>query len=678
MWKKLLMIGLSMVLSVSLMARTFAEDVVKEPRVEALAPLHETTPRTPSTKGFLDCPFPIVDAYNLSEHTYGLLGVEVMGDVMWTTAFELYGDNYVFIVDMTTHEVIDSFVQPTTSTYGWRDMAYDGQYVYASDGDSISVIDPNTYEVVNTLFPEDNDLSVYRALAYDGDSIVATNWSTDDNVWKFATDGSGARAITTGGVGGTYGAYGLAWDPVLNGFWLSGQSPNSASIVWLPYDAANGVIDEANINAFPAVFSDDFAGGCDLDDDYLYYVDQSADMVFVYRVHPDAIDLGVAYLDGVSPYVVVGESVAPVIYVKNFGLTPVTSATVTVTILDENSNTVYQETYPVSTLNPQEIDTIEANPWVAEPVGNYTVIAQVSCVNDGEQRDDVWMQSFSVVNIHSGGPDGYGYTFVDSDDPSGAVDFEWIDATALGTQLSYVSFGDDRWETVDLPFSFPFYNMHIESLWVCSNGFLSTDFFYGSYSNTPLPIDMANGFIGGFWTDLSPQDGNGVWYYEDPDGQFVVFQWDNVPHYGSGGPYTFEIILYANGDIKMQYLSVAPPLDDFTIGIQGDYGNNDFYLQYACDGEPTAPHDSLAIYFQRPLVPDFATDFEADEGGFSTVTGGWEWGTPTIGPDAAHSGVNVWGTVLDDYYSSNAYYELLSPLMVANTDNPYFTFYHWY
>ncbi len=58
-----------------------------------------------------------------------------------------------------------------------------------------------------------------------------------------------------------------------------------------------------------------------------------------------------------------------------------------------------------------------------------------------------------------------------------------------------------------------------------------------------------------------------------------------------------------------------------------------------------------ASFFVYDAVP-FFTDLEADDAGLVPVQGEWEWGVPTYPPDlvaqGAHSGVNVWGTNLDD------------------------------
>jgi hypothetical protein len=85
--------------------------------------------------------------------------------------------------------------------------------------------------------------------------------------------------------------------------------------------------------------------------------------------------------------------------------------------------------------------------------------------------------------------------------------------------------------------------------------------------------------------------------------------------------------------------------------------------------------------YTGPLVAEeiYGQDFEGDDGGF-TVTGSvWEWGVPTLGPDQAHSGQRVWGTVLEDYYPNDADARLETPAIdLTNIHEPQLSFWHWY
>lgn len=70
-------------------------------------------------------------------------------------------------------------------------------------------------------------------------------------------------------------------------------------------------------------------------------------------------------------------------------------------------------------------------------------------------------------------------------------------------------------------------------------------------------------------------------------------------------------------------------------------------------------------------------DFEYNDGGFvpSPATNGWQWGTS--GSAGAHSGVKVWGTMLDQQYPNNVTWTLTSP-MVQIGSNFALEFWHRY
>src|SRR4051812_42136327 len=66
----------------------------------------------------------------------------------------------------------------------------------------------------------------------------------------------------------------------------------------------------------------------------------------------------------------------------------------------------------------------------------------------------------------SGGPDSYGYSYVDNNSASGPTYSASVftNATTLGTLLTTASNADDTSESVTLPFSFSFYGLSYSSL----------------------------------------------------------------------------------------------------------------------------------------------------------------------------------------------------------------------
>jgi hypothetical protein len=151
----------------------------------------------------------------------------------------------------------------------------------------------------------------------------------------------------------------------------------------------------------------------------------------------------------------------------------------------------------------------------------------------------------------SGGPDAFGYVWLDSD--GGGATYNWVDISSVGTSVSWsTGDGDEGHAVVALPFSFPFYGTTYSSVKITSNGWVSFDVASTNHSlsNTTIPAAAEPNLAAfGFWDDLDQTAGGNVYYYNDvANSQFIV-QYDNVPHYSNGGVYTFEIILKGNGDI---------------------------------------------------------------------------------------------------------------------------------
>ena len=214
----------------------------------------------------------------------------------------------------------------------------------------------------------------------------------------------------------------------------------------------------------------------------------------------------------------------------------------------------------------------------------------------------------AVLLISQGhtGSDNFGYYFLDSD--TIGPEFLWVEPVNAET----LTLADDDNSLISLPFPFPFYNSTIRQIYVVSNGFL-TSTNTRSASNVSIPDTFLNNLIAPFWDDLNPANGGCVLSFYDSTLDAFVIQWQNIPHYGNGGPYTFEVILFRNGNLAFSYLHVGEPRNSSTIGIQGGSGENGFFLPYIYNGSPFEPHDSLTVMFYRPgdvhLIDVFPSDF---------------------------------------------------------------------
>jgi hypothetical protein len=198
--------------------------------------------------------------------------------------------------------------------------------------------------------------------------------------------------------------------------------------------------------------------------------------------------------------------------------------------------------------------------------------------------------------LGSGGPDVFGYTWRDSDDPTGPV-FDWVDITGVGTQLPLT--GDDSNLTgVPVGFDFPFYGNTFNTVNVCTNGWLSFTNTTTDFSNDPLPNTGApENMLAAFWDDLTVSTPR---IYRYSDGTRFILQYHQVPRLGSGGPYTFQVILYPSGRIVYQYLDMqGTRLNEATVGIQNAGKNDGLTVVH----NAAYVHNNLAVEFRT--LPDW-------------------------------------------------------------------------
>ncbi len=195
----------------------------------------------------------------------------------------------------------------------------------------------------------------------------------------------------------------------------------------------------------------------------------------------------------------------------------------------------------------------------------------------------------------SGGPDTYGYSWIDSNE-AGGPSYNWIDIASTGTALTL---GDDDSEEVTLPFTFNFYGNDYSSIFVGSNGLLNFGSGSTVYSDVDIPNTNApNNMICPLWDDLKPTGAEwGNVYTQEVNGEFVV-QYEAVSHYNGStvtDPVTFEVIFNSNGSIKFQYESVGTETDHH-IGIENSDGTDG--LQVASSGYA---QDGLAVLIQSTV-----------------------------------------------------------------------------
>lgn len=203
--------------------------------------------------------------------------------------------------------------------------------------------------------------------------------------------------------------------------------------------------------------------------------------------------------------------------------------------------------------------------------------------------------------LGSGGPDGGGYQWVDSDAPGGPT-FHWIELGDTGTVV--YGLGDDNCVgPFAIGFPFPYYDTIYSEFWISSNGFIGfgpTD-MYETFSNMPIPTATApNNVIAWHWTDMISVGGSSptVTSYHSDTSRLVI-QFTRARQYCCQvEPWiTAEIILYRDGRMLIQYNEVRPefPSSSLTIGIESPNGSTGLEVAF------NAPyvHSGLAVLFAR-------------------------------------------------------------------------------
>ncbi len=234
----------------------------------------------------------------------------------------------------------------------------------------------------------------------------------------------------------------------------------------------------------------------------------------------------------------------------------------------------------------------------------------------------------------TGGPDDYGYTYIDSDESDGPA-YSWTDISSTGTDSGI---SDDGEELIPLPFTFWFYGQGYSQVAVGDGALLfGTDHSINN-RNRCIPgnnMDGDDALILPMWDDLNAeQSSSGGVYWQvlgkAPERQLVI-QYEDVPHYDADTSYTFQAILLEQGSqILLQYESVEGSESEYdsgasaSVGIQADSSTG---LEYDCESGDVL-HAELAVLF------DVACD-DQDGDGAGACDGDCDDEDPTTGPTVA-------------------------------------------
>lgn len=244
--------------------------------------------------------------------------------------------------------------------------------------------------------------------------------------------------------------------------------------------------------------------------------------------------------------------------------------------------------------------------------GSYVATLRIDQINNG----NVQASNFVDINLAIG-PQPAHFLFFPvlvqgTLRPMTTTSFQWETPATAQDRIPY-EMTDSSTIGITLPFTFTLRNRSYTTARISSEGFVS---FPDNALSEMLPnrcmpnLAQPAQSIYGWWADLNP-GGSGArvsTFLAEAD-RFVI-EFNNVPAAGVLPEYrvSFQIVLYRNGDIYLNYLDVPvepQPTPVVTIGIEARDGL--FYNQVVCNTGATqigylpAPHQSLAFNAQEDL-----------------------------------------------------------------------------
>jgi hypothetical protein len=289
------------------------------------------------------------------------------------------------------------------------------------------------------------------------------------------------------------------------------------------------------------------------------------------------------------------------------------------------------------------------------------------------------VQNLPVI-AGAGGPDSYGYTWIDSDTTAGPV-FSWVDTTSSWTEVTGL-FDDNVVGPIALGFTFPYYWYSVDQVYVGSNGYISfSDPTLEASAFQPLPDPTRpNDVVAPLMDDLDFTVGNASCYYWTNAAMdtfvisYLTVQFWNSP----ASTNTFQVILSRpDSTITFQVLDQTGPSqsqDSRSVGIEDITGTVGLRYLFGYTPPENVIHDDLAILFTPPdsttyVITDAAvTDAGSpDSRGFIMLPTDTRdlWAAVKNTGNQVAAGFNVYGWIMDTlgtvYYGDTVNIASLDP-----------------
>jgi hypothetical protein len=193
-----------------------------------------------------------------------------------------------------------------------------------------------------------------------------------------------------------------------------------------------------------------------------------------------------------------------------------------------------------------------------------------------------------------GGPDDYGYTWIDSQE-DGGPNWEYTDISETGELVEGLGY-DQVAGPFEIGFGFSYYGQEKNHFWISSNGVISFNEQFVTFVNQPIPTNSNYiDFIAWFWDDLEIDTAISRVYVKHFEEKTVI-QFTKMVHYpGTESFITGQVILVNNGTILIKYRLVSENFDknNATVGLQS--WNPEMGLQVVYNAEYV--HSELAVRF---------------------------------------------------------------------------------
>lgn len=297
----------------------------------------------------------------------------------------------------------------------------------------------------------------------------------------------------------------------------------------------------------------------------------------------EANDAGMVSIDVPEDYHFLDSEIYPSGTIMNYGTSDIIDDfDITCEIVDESSVVVYNSTTTYSgTIAPNETEVIDfTDVWLPIEIGNYTVTMTTYLTGDANPNNDVIsIETEIVIHYGTGGPDEYGYMWIDSE-VEGGPEYNWIEISETGASAimyGVPSFdGEDNFcEAIDFGFDFPFYGIDRSYFYVDTNGeillaengwtapYPDPDWGEDGFSfNSTFPIPgytQMPGLVAVYWDKQRVNEGIGDIYYQtlgEAPNRYCVIEWKNFEfgyEYSGEPTLCYEAIFYETGEIIFQY-----------------------------------------------------------------------------------------------------------------------------